>query len=476
MGSTTSKKTRIASFQISSGTPTPDLVVQSPAASPTSVVAGSTTTASCTVYNQGTASAGASNLKYYLSANTTYEVTDTYLATDAVAALAASGSAAVSELVTIPSGTAAGTWYIVFYADADAAVTESSETNNTGYVAITVTTGGTSPDLITQSPAASPTTVAAGSTTTASCTVYNQGTAAAGASNLKYYLSANTTYEVTDTYLATDAVAALAASGSAAVSELVTIPSSTTAGTWYILFYADADGAVTESNETNNVGYVAITVTVASGGCNSTTQYPSSTLTPTTSWKTQNSIWAGEYCAISVVSGRTYHFSLCSADGASASYDSELTLRNKATDAYITYSDDYCGDDAKIIWTATFTGTVKLVVTKYNCLTGTTSTKLRYKYVAKEAELPIGEASEQEFSAYPNPTNADVTISSTTDFGQVNEIQVYDMKGSLVMTKVVMDQRQNMIELKVGDLPKGLYYIRLNGEKSFRNLKVITTH
>jgi hypothetical protein len=476
MGSTTSKKTRIASFQISSGTPTPDLVVQSPAASPTSVVAGSTTTASCTVYNQGTASAGASNLKYYLSANTTYEVTDTYLATDAVAALAASGSAAVSELVTIPSGTAAGTWYIVFYADADAAVTESSETNNTGYVAITVTTGGTSPDLITQSPAASPTTVAAGSTTTASCTVYNQGTAAAGASNLKYYLSANTAYEVTDTYLATDAVSALAASGSAAVSELVTIPSSTTAGTWYILFYADADGAVTESSETNNVGYIAITVTVASGGCNSTTQYPSSTLTPTTSWKTQNSIWAGEYCAISVVSGRTYHFSLCSADGASASYDSELTLRNKATDAYITYSDDYCGDDAKIIWTATFTGTVKLVVTKYNCLTGTTSTKLRYKYVAKEAELPIGEASEQEFSAYPNPTNADVTISSTTDFGQVNEIQVYDMKGSLVMTKVVMDQRQNMIELKVGDLPKGLYYIRLNGEKSFRNLKVITTH
>ncbi|MBM3435902.1 MAG: T9SS type A sorting domain-containing protein, partial [Bacteroidetes bacterium] len=204
--------------------------------------------------------------------------------------------------------------------------------------------------------------------------------------------------------------------------------------------------------------------------------YPSTTLTPTTAWKTQNSVWAGEYCAFNVTSGRTYYFSLCSTDGASATYDSELTLRNKSTDAYITYSDDYCGDDAKIIWTATFTGQVKLVVTKYNCLTGTVSTKVRYKYTAKEAELPIGEASEQEFAAYPNPTNADVTISSTTDFGQVNEIQVYDMKGSLVMTKVIMDQRQNMIELKVGDLPKGLYYIRLNGERSFRNLKVITTH
>jgi len=476
MGSTSSKKTRIASFQISAPVAQPDLITQSQSASPTSVVAGATTTASCTVRNQGTATAGASNLKYYLSANSTYEVTDTYLATDAVASLAASGTAAVSELVTIPSSTAAGTWYILFYADADAAVSESSETNNVGYFAITVTSGSTSPDLITQSPAASPTSVAAGSTTTASCTVKNQGTATAGASNLKYYLSANTTYEVTDTYLATDAVASLVVNGTAAVSELVTVPSSTTAGTWYILFYADADGAVTESSETNNVGYITITVTVTSGGCNSTTQYPSSTLNPTTSWKTQNSIWAGEYCAINVTSGKTYTFSLCSTDGASASYDSELTLRNKATDAFITYSDDYCGDDAKIVWTATFTGQVKLVVTKYNCLTNSVNTKLRYKRTAKEGELPTEEAAVQDFMAYPNPTSADISISSSSDFESVREIQVYDMKGSLVMTKSVSDPSRSIIALEVGSLPKGLYYIRLVGEKTFKNLKVITTH
>jgi hypothetical protein len=475
MGSTSTKKTRIASFQISAPVAQPDLVTQSQSASPTSVVAGATTTASCTVRNQGTATAGASNLKYYLSANSTYEVTDTWLATDAVASLAASGTAAVSELVTIPSGTATGTWYILFYADADGAVTESSETNNVGYFAITVTSGATSPDLIIQSPAASPTSIVAGSTTTASCTVRNQGTASAGASNLKYYLSTNTTYEVTDTYLATDAVAALAASATAAVSELVTIPSSTTAGTYYILFYADADAAVAESSETNNVGYITITVTVVSGGCNSTTQYPSTILTPKTSWKTQNYIYAGEFCAFYVTSGKTYTFSLCSTDGASASYDSELTLRNKATDAFITYSDDYCGDDAKIVWTATFTGQVKLVVTKYNCLTNSVNTKLRYKRTAKEAELPF-EYQEQEFIAYPNPTRSNVTISSTTDFGQVNELQVYDMKGSLVMKKIIRDQSQSMIELEIGNLPKGLYYIRLVGEKSFKNLKVITTY
>jgi subtilase family serine protease len=475
MGSTTTKKTRIASFQISAPVAAPDLIVQSPAASPTSVLAGATTTASCTVKNQGTATAGASNLKYYLSSNTTYEVGDTYLALDAVASLAASATAAVSELVTIPAGTTAGTWYILFYADADLAVTESSETNNVGYVAITVTSGTSQPDLITQSPAASPTSVVAGSTTTASCTVKNQGTATAAASTLKYYLSANSIYEVSDTYLISDAVASLAANGTAAVSELVTIPSATAAGTYYILFFTDADAVVAESNETNNVGYIAITVTVASSGCNSTTQYPSSTLTPTTAWKTQNSVWAGEYCAFNVVSGRTYNFSLCSTDGASATYDSELTLRNKATDAYIAYSDDYCGDDAKVIWTATFTGVVKLVVTQYSCATGTTNTKVRYKYTAKEAELP-NEIIKQEFSIYPNPTNAKFYVAATTDFDEINEIQVYDSKGALQVTEKVVDPTVNEIEISLGNFPQGVYYIRVIGSNSYENLKVMKTN
>ncbi len=475
MGSTTTKKTRIASFQISAPVAYPDFIVQSPAASPTSVLAGATTTASCTVKNQGTATAGASNLKYYLSSNATYEAGDTYLALDAVASLAASGTAAVSELVTIPAGTAAGTWYILFYADADLAVTESSETNNVGYVAITVTSGTSQPDLITQSPAASPTSIVAGSTTTASCTVKNQGTATAAASTLKYYLSANTTYEVSDTYLVSDAVASLAANGTAAVSELVTIPSTTAAGTYYILFFADANAVVAESNETNNVGYVTITVTVSSGGCNSTTQYPSSTLTPTTSWKTQNSVWAGEYCAFNVTSGRTYNFSLCSTDGASATYDSELTLRNKSTDAFIAYSDDYCGDDAKIIWTATFTGQVKLVVTKYSCATGTTSTKVRYKYTTKEAELP-NEIMGQDYSVYPNPTNSNVFVTATTDFEEITEIKVYDSKGALQLTQKVNDPTVNEIEIGLGELPQGVYYIQITGSNANINLKVMKTN
>lgn len=110
------------------------------------------------------------------------------------------------------------------------------------------------------------------------------------------------------------------------------------------------------------------------GGCNLTT----ATLFPAA---TQNSFnvfsvvsttcWAGEYSLYNVVSGQTYEWSTCTADGGLASYDSELTLSNNTSPATtICYSDDACGDDAKIQWTATFTGVARILLTVKNGTTG----------------------------------------------------------------------------------------------------------
>jgi hypothetical protein len=44
-----------------------------------------------------------------------------------------------STAVAVPAGTAPGTWYVIARADADGAVTESQEANNTSYTAIQVT-------------------------------------------------------------------------------------------------------------------------------------------------------------------------------------------------------------------------------------------------------------------------------------------------------------------------------------------------
>lgn len=114
-------------------------------------------------------------------------------------------------------------------------------------------------------------------------------------------------------------------------------------------------------------------------------QFPSTIFTPTLSTFTQaaTNIYAGEHSRYNVTAGQTYEWSLCAADGGLADYDSQLSLFNAAnTTNAIIYSDDFCGDDAKITWTATFTGQVNVQVNQFNCQTNATNTTLVYRRVA----------------------------------------------------------------------------------------------
>ncbi|MGE0637639.1 MAG: T9SS type A sorting domain-containing protein [Bacteroidia bacterium] len=119
-------------------------------------------------------------------------------------------------------------------------------------------------------------------------------------------------------------------------------------------------------------------------GCTSSgSQWPTSTLTPTTSWQVASTIiYGGDYSLYNVTTGTVYEWSLCAADGGAASYDSELTLFNNAILATgLAYADDVCGDDAKITWTATFTGVARIKVNQFNCATNTTNSTLVYRSV-----------------------------------------------------------------------------------------------
>jgi len=473
VGPSQERKTRILSFQVGAAAPGIDLIPLTMAVNPVSVLDGQTTTASCSLKNQGTTVSGVSNLNYYLSLDNTYSAGDILLATDAVAAIGAGASTPLSKVVTIPVGTAPGTYYVLFYADADAQNTETNESNNVGSAQLTVTSSAGSPDLIVQNQVTTPTTVNAGATTSASCTVKNQGTTVAATSSLKYYLSADNVYNVTDTYLATSAVASLPANTTVVVSSVLTIPANTASGSWFLLFVADADAQVAESSEANNTASVAITVPSLVQGCNSTARYPSTTLTPTTAWKTQNSINAGEYTVFNVVLGRIYNFSYCSTDGATASYNSELTLRNFTTDAFIAYSDDACGDDAKIIWTATFTGTVKLVTTAAGCGTNTINTKLRYRYVtAKEAEGVLV-AEEPSFQVFPNPSRGMISVEANSGFGNMKQITVFDAKGKSVRQVDIPEKSDNIYHIDLSDCASGMYVVKIIGAEKTEKFKVL---
>jgi subtilase family serine protease len=114
------------------------------------------------------------------------------------------------------------------------------------------------PDLVVSALAA-PSAAAAGSAVSVSETTKNQGGAAA-ASTTRYYLSTNSTWDAADAPLGSRAAGALSAGASSSATVALTIPANTPAGNYYIIARADADGQLSESNESNNTRADAIHV------------------------------------------------------------------------------------------------------------------------------------------------------------------------------------------------------------------------
>jgi len=79
--------------------------------------------------------------------------------------------------------------------------------------------------------------------------------------------------------------------------------------------------------------------------------------------------WGGEYNTFNCVSGATYVISTCNG----GSWDSQLTLYNNTGGSALAYNDDFCGLQSQITWTATFNGTVRVLLDRYNCSSNTTS-------------------------------------------------------------------------------------------------------
>ena len=231
----------------------PDLVVESPSVSDNSPIAGASFTLSATVRNQGDGSSAATTLRYYRSTDATISGTDTQVDTDAVSALSASGTSAESIDLTAPAS--AGTYYYGACVDA---VTGESDTSNNCSSAVTIAVGvPPAPDLVVGSPSVSNSSPVTGASFTLSATVRNQGSGPSAATTLRYYRSTDATISGTDTQVGTDAVGALAASGTSDESIGLTAPASV--GTYY---YGACVDAVTGESDTSNNCSDAVTVTV----------------------------------------------------------------------------------------------------------------------------------------------------------------------------------------------------------------------
>ncbi|HRK27875.1 MAG TPA: HYR domain-containing protein [Chitinophagales bacterium] len=119
------------------------------------------------------------------------------------------------------------------------------------------------------------------------------------------------------------------------------------------------------------------------GGCTGPgTSYGTAQSTTSTTFVNSLSFtFGGEYNTYNVTSGQQYEWSLCTADGAvNGGGDTQLTLKTTAN-ANLCYSDDLCGSAPKILWTATFTGQVRVLINQFNCATNSSSHTVRWRCV-----------------------------------------------------------------------------------------------
>jgi subtilase family serine protease len=222
---------------------------------PATGAAGGTMTVTDTIKNQGAGQAAASRTRFYFSANSVLDAGDLLLpdARD-VPALASGSTNTGTTMLTIPSSTVAGTYFIIGKADGDNAVAETNEINNTSSRSIQI-----GADLVV-SALSVPGNGGSDSTVVASDTTKNQGGATAAASVTRFYLSANAVLDTGDVLLGGRDVPSLSAGASSVASTTLAIPPATASGAYYILAKADGDGAVPETSETNNTTAGAIQI------------------------------------------------------------------------------------------------------------------------------------------------------------------------------------------------------------------------
>jgi subtilisin family serine protease/subtilase family serine protease len=218
---------------------------------PATAAPGSTVVVDDTIRNQGSVSVAASVTRFHLSVNAVLDAGDTPLAGGrSVPPLQAGVSSSGSTTLAIPAATASGKYYVIAQADADGAVPETYETNNT--LARVITIGNSlNVDLIV-SALTVPGEAGAGTPITVTDTTANPGADDAPASVTEFYLSANIGLDPGDVSIGAREVPALAAGAAHTGSTTLTVPSALGAGTYYVIAKADAGNAVGENNENNN--------------------------------------------------------------------------------------------------------------------------------------------------------------------------------------------------------------------------------
>ena len=181
--------------------PTADLAVTAVSDPPVAAVPGGSFLVTDTTLNVGPVTVGATTTQYVLSVDAVRSANDVVIGSRGMGALGPGVFTTGSAVVTIPVGTATGTYFVLACADGTAQVVEASESNNCRASAGTVAVGPATADLVVTALNDPPATVAASASFTVTDTTQNAGTGGAPTSSTRYYLSSNAVRDAGDVLL-----------------------------------------------------------------------------------------------------------------------------------------------------------------------------------------------------------------------------------------------------------------------------------
>ena len=177
---------------------------------------------------------------------------------------------------------------------------------------------------------------------------------------------------------------------------------------------------------------------------------------------------SGNYATYSVLSGETYEWTTCSEFGGSQGWDAELTLFNNSNIA-LCYNDDCgrnsCPNSPYISWTSNFTGTVKVLISEYNCklnanVNGAPYSKLMYRRIVPSCTPTAPSSLTASIGSPPSGSNHPINLTASPVIGingynfeySPNNSQWYLHGGNLASNFVVHNTQDN---------PNTPYYYRV---------------
>lgn len=222
---------------------------------PFSVMAGNTIEVSDSVENAGVSAAGAFRVGVYLSADPVVTTQDVLIGYRTLVSLAPGARDDAVGDVTVPVSLTAGNYHVGVIVDDQDAVTEANEGDNVAVagVALEVTPAPTT-DLVGVAIAFNPSVVNVGATLAIEETARNDGLIPAGAFQVGVYLSQDVDLDPAEDVLLGFRTVPSLAPGAATASGTVdlVVPTTVTAGMWFVGALVDHTNLVADSNRLNN--------------------------------------------------------------------------------------------------------------------------------------------------------------------------------------------------------------------------------